>query len=215
MGPPCLVTRSSVTNLSYRTPALVLLHDGFASAPIAVQEAQMVFIASLFKPTAPPTSSSPSTAPPRLSLQAYATSLLQVVRAALISTRPPLRILACGVLASPILAELKVDLLPLDPFAEALRLADDDNASVKASAVRAMGLLVKSPLFESVSCSSLAVLLPIADLPYCHRGRSCSTPSSRRLVRRAWKRNPSSRQQAGQSPTAAMCLRRGESFHSL
>lgn len=117
----------------------------------------MVFIASLFKPTAPPTPPAPSPAPPpRISLQPYATSLLQVVRAALTSTRPPLRILACGVLASPILAELEVDLLPLDPFVEALRLAEDDEATVRAAAMRTMGLLVKSSLFDSVSCSLLS-----------------------------------------------------------
>lgn len=116
----------------------------------------MVFIASLFKSNAPPaTSSTPSLAsPPRLSLQLYATSLLQVVRAALVSARPSLRILACGVLASPVLAELEVASLPLDPFLEALKLAEDDDATVRTAAIRSLGLLVKSSLFESASCSS-------------------------------------------------------------
>jgi hypothetical protein len=118
----------------------------------------MVFLAALFRST-PPTPSPASPAPlNRLSLQPYATSLLQVVRAALTSTRPPLRILACGVLASPSLAELEVDVLPLDPVVEALRLAEDEDATVRAAAVRTMGLLVKSSLFDPVSCSPLSSL---------------------------------------------------------
>jgi hypothetical protein len=144
----CLPSRRPLTSPSTgRTPALVILHTGFTIAPLGIQEAQMAFISSLFKPSSPPSSRPP------LSLHLYASSLLQIVRTALQSLQPQLRVLACGILASPILAELDVDLLPLDPFAEGLRLAADEDATVRAAAARALGLLVKSPLFSSVRSS--------------------------------------------------------------
>lgn len=106
----------------------------------------MAFIASLFK--------SPLHDPPTpLLLKPYARSLLQIVRVALKSVRPQLRVLGCGVLASSVLAELDVGSLPLDPFGEGLKLVEDEDASVRAAACRVLGLLVKSPLFVSVRTS--------------------------------------------------------------
>lgn len=138
---------------SHRNLALDVLRSGFETAPLLVQEAQMDFIASLFKPVAPLSPERPASPP--LALRPYAASLLRVIRVALTSERLQLRVLACGVLGSPLLAELKVDGLQLEPLEEALRLLEDGEASVRAAAVRAVGMLVKSSSVGSVSRPSL------------------------------------------------------------
>lgn len=114
----------------------------------------MDWIASLFKPSPP----SPLSASPTLSLQPYAASLLRVVRVAIASERPQLRASACGVLASPLLLELDDYLLPFDPISEAVRLTRDSEASVRSAASRTLGVLVKSPSFDSVSTADLHLL---------------------------------------------------------
>lgn len=110
----------------------------------------MAFIASLFKFHLHD-SASP------LLLQPYSLSFVRIVRVALKSLRPQLRVLGCGVLASPVLAELDAGSLPLYPFEEGLKLAEDEDASVRVAACRVLGLLVKSSLFVSVrSCPPFA-----------------------------------------------------------
>lgn len=185
---------------SRRNLALDVLRAGFETAPLLVQEAQMDFIASLFKPVAPPSSDRPANPP--LVLQPYATSLLRVVRVALTSERPQLRVLACGVLGSTLLAELEVERLPLEPLEEALRMLEDGEASVRAAAVRAVGMLVKTSSVGSVSKPTRAQCG--AESLTCTSSR---IRSFRRSFRRSYSRapttSPSNRPQAGRWPTAA------------
>lgn len=98
----------------------------------------MAFIATVFK-----------SASPALLLVPYATTLLQIVRVALQSPRPHLRVLACGVLGTPSLAMLETG-PGIDPLVEGLRLAADHEVAVRSAACRMLGLWVKSPLFVAV-----------------------------------------------------------------
>lgn len=65
------------------------------------------------------------------------------------SDRSALRVLACAVLASPILADLDVGEEPLRAYDEVIRLVGDMDAMVRSAACRALGILVKSPKFVS------------------------------------------------------------------
>lgn len=136
----------------YSAPALQALHANFATASLPLQEAQVAFIASLFRPITPDPTYSGSPVE-RISLQPYASSLVAVVRSALVSPRASLRVLGCGVLSSPVLAVLELSTSNVDPFEEALRLSDLDleaDSGVRTAATRTLGLLIKGELLQQV-----------------------------------------------------------------
>lgn len=122
------------------TPTLVYLHSGYDTASITTQESQIAFIATLFKSTSP-----------SLPLQPYSRSILRIVRVALNSDQPALRVLVCAVLGSPTLGDLDVEEEPLRPCDEVMRLVGDRDVMVRSAACRAFGILVKSPKYSLVS----------------------------------------------------------------
>ena len=110
----------------------------------------MTFISTVFK------ASSES-----LPLAPFATSLLKVLQVALQSSRPHLRVLACGVLGTPSLKTLVTTELEIDLFASARALVRDEDFGVRSAACRLLGLLVKSPEFTQVRT------LPLCDWIKC------------------------------------------------
>lgn len=122
--------------------------DCFATSSRAVQEAQMEWIASVFRTA----ERSPDPSAPRTTLRSRAASLLEVLKSCLTSERPQLRVLACGLLASPLLCDFGS--MPFDPLAETQRLSTDDDVAVRSAASRTLGVLVKSTIFDPVSSPS-------------------------------------------------------------
>ncbi|KAI5480478.1 Armadillo-type fold domain containing protein [Pseudohyphozyma bogoriensis] len=115
--------------------ALDHLRSHLSASTTLVQESQMLFISSVLQ-----------RASPANDIQPYSSTLTQILRVGLHSSRAPVRILACGALASPRLLELDLESgeSPLHLVVEGIRLADDEDGAVRASACRALGLLVKS-----------------------------------------------------------------------
>lgn len=67
--------------------------------------------------------------------------LLAITESAIKSTRPLVRVLACGILASVEFSRINLE---FDIYAKVLNLAEDEDSSVRSAACRSLGLLVKS-----------------------------------------------------------------------
>ncbi|KAK4698557.1 hypothetical protein P7C70_g7716, partial [Phenoliferia sp. Uapishka_3] len=131
-----LLAISSISSLDYDLhPALALLHSTITTSSLQIQLAQISFISTVF--SSPPITSSSTP----LSLAPYSTSLLQILRVALESDKPSLRVLACGVLGSPSFEG--VGGIGVDRVKEAIKLVIDEDAGDSSVVAGILAILTK------------------------------------------------------------------------
>lgn len=124
-----------------RTPSLTILQLEAPTSDTTMKESQIPYLAALLRQDS------------LVDLRQYSESLLGILRTALTSPRGELRVLACG-LISHIRIDEVTNGCELDLVEEGLRLTEDEDGPVRAAACRALGLLVKSPSFDSVGNSN-------------------------------------------------------------
>ena len=170
---------------------MTFLHSGLATSSTLVLEAQMTFISTVFKAS---TESLP--------LAPFAASLLKVLQVALQSSRPHLRVLACGVLGTPSLKTLVTSNLEIDLFESARTLLRDEDVGVRSAACRLLGLLIKAPEYTQVQDTALSFCDSIGADLFLSRTAGYSA------ISRYWpigapSLNPSGRPRVGRWPTAS------------